>query len=310
MAFEIEEAPLCLTMSGAEREHDLTSEAEAVSQPETSLLPAVLRGLDVSKVETRTDFVRELSRTLPLNEYNLPIYVYNPAFLDVRLLLSSERADAKHLLGDMLTNSITYLQYDHGFPTLKDDLPIWSQLPWESRTAFEGFLQYIELPGARGIHKIESIEPGLLKEWFHENLWAVRSSAYDAFLTAHHARLREKRIFTVQDDHFKKSERLLQKVTDALEAKTTEDMSGVDFDKLVGSFARLAKVQQEALGIGSGKDGLPPASTNVEVIMRRAAASQGQVRKVDNDSVDMEALLNDPAALDAAQELIIKVNQR
>lgn len=313
MAFEIDEAPACITLDGAEREHDYIgehAETQHATATDTYALPAVLRGLDVSKVETRTDFVRELSRTLPLNEYNLPIYVYNPAFLDVSMLLTTARQEAKHLLGDMLTNSITHVAYDHGYPTIKDDQPFWSQLPWETRGAFEGFLQYISQDGARGIHKILSIEPGLLKEWYHENVWQYRAKAYDAYLTAHHARLREKRIFSVQDDHFGKSQRLLEKVTTALEAKTVEHMESMDFDKLVGAFTKLAKVQQDALGIGAAKDGMPQVGSSVEVIMRRAAEGQGQVRKVDNDSVDMETLLNDPEALDAAQELIIKVNQR
>lgn len=313
MAFEVDAAPPCITLDAAEREHDYIGEHAETSQFESetvSALPAVLRGLDVSKVETRTDFIRELSRTLPLNEYNLPIYIYNPAFLDVGLLLGTQRVDAKQLLGDMLTNSITYVQYDHGFPTLKDDLPIWSQLPWETRVAFEAFLQFLELEGARGIHKIPNITPDLLKEWFHENIWNYRAKAYDAYLTAHHTRLREKRIFSVQDDHFKKSQKLLEKVTIALEAKTSDHMESMDFDKLVTAFGRLAKVQQDSLQIGMPKDGVPQVGSSVEVIMRKAAEGQGQIRKIDNDTVDMEALLSDPTALDAAQELIIKVNQR
>ena len=312
VAFEIDPAPPCITLDAAEREHDYIGEhAESMpSETEIVALPAVLRGLDVSKVETRTDFVRELSRTLPLNEYNLPIYVYNPAFLDIRLLLDTQRTEAKHLLGDMLTNAVTYVQYDHGYPTIKDDSPLWSQLPWETTTGFAAFLQFLELEGARGIHKIPSVEPGLLREWYHENIWAFRAKAYDAYLTAHHARLREKRIFTVQDDQFKKSQKLLQKVNDALEAKSNEHMESLDFDKLVTSFARLAKVQQDSLGIGTSKDGTPPMGSSVEVIMRKAAEGQGQIRKVDNDTVDMESLLSDPQALEAAQELIIKVNQR
>ena len=313
MAFEIDVAPPCIALDTAEREHDYIgehAETSSASSPDISMLPAVLRGLDVSKVETRTDFVRELSRTLPLNEYNLPTYVYNPAFLDVGMLLTKDRGDAKNLLADMLTNSITYIAYDHGYPTIKGDMPFWSQLPWESKSAFEGFLQYLELPGARGIHQIPNITPDLLKEWFHENTWNYRAAAYDVYRAAHHARLREKRIFEVQDDHYSKSRRLLEKVTTALEAKTTEHMESMDFDKLVTSFARLAKVQQEALEIGAGKDGNPQLASSVEVIMRKTAEKQGHVRKVDNDSVDMETLLNDPAALEAAQELIIKVNQR
>lgn len=310
MAFEIDDAPACITLDAAEREHDYIGEhAETTQEAQISQLPAVLRGLDVSKVETRTDFIRELSRTLPLNEYNLPIYVYNPAFLDVKLLLEHDRANAKQLLADMLTNSIAYVQYDHGFPTLSGEMPIWGKLPWETTTGFEGFLQFLEQEGARGIHKIPNISPDLLKEWFFENLWSIRGQAYDAYKVAHHARMREQRIFTVQDDQFKKSSQLLEKVTQAIIDKPKEHWDSLDADKLVGAFTRLTKAQSDALMIGVSKEGDLRTGTSVEVTMRRAAEGSGLVRKIDNDSVDMESLLNDPVALEAAQELIIKVNR-
>jgi hypothetical protein len=307
MAFEIDTPPLCLTMDGAEREHDYVGEhAETTSGV---VLPAVLRGLDVSKVETRTDFVRELAKSLPLNEYNLPVYVYNPAFLDIRPLTSMERAEAKQTLADNLSIAITNLQYDHGYPTIKDDQPFWSQLPWETRTGFDAFLQYLELQGARGIHKIVNIEPGLLQEWFHENYWNHRAVAYDSFLAAHHARLRETRIFKVQDDHYRKSEKMLQKVTDAFDLVSLEDMAKVEPEKLAAMFSKIAKVQQDSVTVGVPKDGNPSVGPSVEVVMRQAAQKQGQIRKIDTDNVDMEALLANPEALDMAQELIIKVNK-
>lgn len=317
MVFEIADAPPCITLDGPDRQHDYLGEHEETrieGQSEVSHLPAVLRGLDVSKVETRTDFVRELNRTLPLNEYNLPIYVYRPDLLDPKLLTQSDRSAAKSMLADMLTNSITYLSYDHGFPTIIEDRPFWGQMPWESRDAFAGFLQYLDIPGARSLHKIPNITPDLLVEWFHQNCWSHRATAYDAFRVAHHARLREQRLMGVQDSQFRMTENLLAKVNKALEDKTDDDFKLLEFDKLVNSFDKLAKAQREVVGMSSGggigKDGLPLGGTSVEVVMRKVADSRGQIKTINNDLVDMEALLADPAALESAQELIIKVNSR
>lgn len=307
MAFEIDHAPIGLTMDGPDREHDYRGEHELPQQ--VVGLPAALRSLDASKIENRTDFVRELARTLPLNEYNLPDYLYNPAFLDIAPLANMDRMEAKQQLADGLTNAITMLQYDHGYPTIKDDQPLWSQLPWESRAAFEGFLQYLQQEGARSTSKIPNLEPGLLKEWFHENYWLTRSVAYDSFLAAHHARLRESRIFKVQDDHYRKAELMLKKVTDAFDALTVDDFAKEGPNALANMFSKIAKVQQDSLTVGVPKDGAVGPGPSVEVVMRQAAAKQGQIRKVDTDTADMDALLNDPAALEMAQELIIKVTK-
>jgi hypothetical protein len=311
MAFEIDELPISMTMDGPDRESDYAGEHAASSTGANTVigLPAALRSLDVSRVETRVDFVRELAKTLPLNEYNLPIYLYNPAFLDIRPLLEMDRAEAKQSLADGLTNAITNLEYDHGYPTLKNDQPLWSQLPWETRPAFEAFLQYLQQEGARGTHHIVNIEPGLLKEWFHENYWHYRAVAYDSFRAAHHARLREARIFSVQDSHYRKSEAMLQKVYNAFESIPSDKLAEVEPEKLAAMFSKLAKTQQDAVLVGVPKDGAVSPGPSVEVVMRAAAQKQGQIRKVETDNSDFDALLQDPAALEMAQELIIKVNK-
>lgn len=308
-----ENVPLCLTMGGGEREHDLKSEAEELAEvaPLSEVaLPAVLRNLDMSKVETRTDLIRELSRSIPLNEYNLPIYIYRPDLLDPAAMLQVERTEAKGRLADALNTSITYLSYDMGFPTLSSDQPFWARLPWESEQGFLAFLQYLDLDGARSIHKIDSIPMESLREYQHQNYWKYRAVAFDAFKAAHHHRLREKRIFEVQDQQYVKAGRLLEKVNSQL---TSMDVGDIPFDKLVGAFEKLAKVQRESIGMGQtagmDKNGAPLTGTSVEVVMRNSAQKNHQERKVENDNFEMDLLLADPDALEQAQELIIRVSK-
>lgn len=306
MAFDFEEAPIGITLDGGIREHDYAGES-----PQQSIdvaLPAALRGLDVSRVETRTDLVRELNRALPLNEYNLPLYIYRPDLLDPQALLQMDRPSAKQQLADMLANSIVHLSYDLGYPTIgKGDTPFWGQLLWESKQAFETFLAYLELDGVRGLHNIENVLPELASEWYHQNCWKLRAQAFDAFRVAHHSRMREQRIFSVQNDHYLKGQKLFQKVFNHLEKLPLDEL---EFDKGVNALEKLSKIVHSTLGIAaSNKDPNPTIGTSVEVVMRKTAESQHVVRKNDQDSVDMESLLNDPAALERAQELIIRVSR-
>lgn len=306
MAFDYEEAPIGITLDGGAREHDYAGEGQKPTLE--AILPPALRGIDASKVETRTDLVRELNRTLPLNEYNLPLYIYRPDLLDPQALLQTDRPSARQQLADMLANSITNLNYDLGYPTLgKDDTPFWGQLLWESNTAFETFLTYLELEGVRGLHSIQNVLPELASEWYHQNCWKYRAQAFDAFRVAHHARMREQRIFSVQDDHYKKGQKLFQKVFDHLNSKPIEDL---EFDKGVNALEKLSKIVQSTLGMqASNKDPNPTTGTSVEVVMRKTAETQHIVRKTDQDGIDMESLLSDPAALERAQELIIRVSR-
>lgn len=314
--YEIEQTPLSILDPVREREGDLgdVSGESALARVTDNLSSNAFRGLDFARIETRTDLVRELTRTLPLNEYNLPVYVYRTDLLtwDPFAWQRESQEDPIALrtkLSDQLTAATIYLGYHQGYPTVKGEEPFWGQLEWESRHGFEAFLQYLDQHGARTLHRMDNIEPGLLREYYHQNYWHLRATAYDAFQAAHHARLRERRIFEVEDQHYTRAKKLFDKVATHLEGVTEEELADIPFDRLAGALEKISRVQRVAVGLNTtSKDGAPVGQSSVEVVMRQVAERSAPTKKTD-DFVDMDILLNDPETLSQAQELIIKVSK-
>lgn len=308
--YVIEEAPHSITDAARDRESDLEG-PNTVSDVATELVASnTFKGLDLGKIDSRTELVKELTRLLPLNEYNLPVYIYRTDLLawDQHLLLRDPPV-FKQMLSEQLTSATIYLGYHQGYPTVKGEAPFWSKLEWESQNGFEAFLQYIDQAGARTLHSMVNLEPGLLREWYHQNYWHLRAVAFDAFQAAHHARLRERRIFEVEDQHYTRSKKLFDKVAAHLENVSEDELKEISFDKLAGALEKISRVQRTAVGLSStGKDGAAVGQSSVEVVMRQIAERSAPTRKVE-DNVDMDILLSDPEALQQAQELIIKVSK-
>ncbi len=149
----------------------------------------------------------------------------------------------------------------------------------------------------------------MLLEWFHLHYWVSRAKAYDMFRAAHHQRLRESRIMSLENDHFLAGERIFKRLNRAIDNKTDEQLDAMDIDKLIGALEKVSKIQRSAAGlaaIGNGKEVETPKSTSVEVIMRNVA-DEGVPRKTE-EGFDM-TLFDDPETLDKAQDLIIRVNR-
>jgi hypothetical protein len=279
--------------------------------PTVPTIPIALRGFDLDKISSRAEMVRALTANLPLNEFNLPIFLYRPDMLDHSLLLDSENL-VRRELEEMIDAAEVQIDYAEGFPTIQFGSPIWSQLPFEGRESFQAFLEYLELPGTRGIHHVTSVAPELVSEWYHLYYWKIRATAYDLFRMAHHARLREQRILSVEGDHYALSERLFKRLSKALGTKTDEDLAGMEFSELVTNLEKVARLQRQAAGLsatGGGKDDMGVhRPTSVEVVMRQTAQEEGS-KQSQADELDMSAILQDENALKSAQELILRVHR-
>lgn len=285
-------------------------EEEPIILAHVPSIPPSLRGVDLARVETRTDLMKDLTRVIPLNEYNLPLYIYRPDLVDIGMLLNSDKADLTEV-GDMLNSAILHLDYSEGFPSI-NSFALWQQFPWESKEAYAAFLHYLDQPGARALHVIEAYTIELMTEYFHQNYWAFRALAFDMFKVAHHNRLRERRIMSTENLHFEESERVLKRVTQAIGQISDDDLAKVDPSSLVGMMERLTNIQRKAAGLSQagGKDEEKGGKLqSVEVTMRKVAEVNTPSRKAD-DSFDMDNLLSNPEAIDAAQDLIIKVTSR
>lgn len=299
-----------------------------------NLVPSAFRGIDFDKVETRTQLVKALAKNLPLNEYNLPDYYYRPDLLnpaDFKLDAQSPSTewDGQSAFGgpppahynpsrgrwqrcqELLAASTIHLDYAQGFPALESGQPFWSRLAHESAEAFSAFLQYADLPGARTLTDVSAYPLEQVNEWCYQNYWQQRAAAMDMFRIAHHARLRERRILSLEGDHWAQGEKLFKKLSAALDSKTAQDLAGMDPVDLVNMLTKAAQLQRSAVGLSpnGGGDKTEIKAPSVEVTMRQIAKGDGSQHRNDGDSANFDVLLSDPDAINAAQELIIKVNK-
>lgn len=277
-------------------------------EPENSV-PHILRTIDITKLEGRADFIRSLTLGIPENEFNLPQYIYRADFLDVSWI---GRNDWPTNIQDTLAAATVYLNYEQGFPIFRNGMPFWAKMDYESVEAYTAFTKYLEQPGARTFHGMPEFVPDLLVEWHSTYYWSYRARAYDLFKAAHHQRMREQRILGMQDSHYTQAEKVLGRVTKAIESISDEDLKEVGADKLVGMLDRLVKVQRISVGLsaqGANTDADTAKSTSFELAIRQVANNSGATRK-DNDSAETDMLLSDPEALMQAQELILKVNHK
>lgn len=289
--FEIDDKPL-----NAE-----ASESSGEMVPVYSVVPQVVRGINISRVSNRTELIREAIKVLPINDYGLPEYIYRTD------LVSFVEAQREHL-GDILENAIMPLEYHQGFPTLPNEQPFWAQLPFEDVEAFKAFVFYMSLEGGRTLERCAAYKQEDLGVWYHENYWAPRARAYDLFTAAHHMRMREHRIFKLNDKHYAEGEKIFNKVMNVLNGLTEEDLKSVEPDKLVTMATKIAGLQRQAAGVASLNADMTPKAPSVEVFMRDIAKQNVQPTLAEED-LDISKLLQDPQTADTLQELVIRVNK-
>lgn len=267
-------------------------------------LPYVLRNLCVGEQPlTRWQLIRELTRQIPLDDYNLPQYLYKSDVLAPSLLKDPKIAQ------DLLNSAILHITWDQGFPTVHQEDPLWARLPFEPENAFQAFVIYMGQSGIRQLHAIEHESRDVLLEWYHLYYWAPRAKALDMFRAAHHYRLRERRILDLEDNHWTEGEKIMKRLQNAIANKTQAELAELDVDKLIASMERIAKIQRSAVGLATnGGDREAPKSTSVEVAIKQTT-NEGAQRKIEETALD-PALFDDPEMLSKAQDLIIKVTNR
>lgn len=280
--------------------------------PQPSIPPA-LRHINLSKIETRTDFMRELNGAIPLNDFNLPKYFYRCDLITTQLLPTNNPSaeEAPDALQSMVEAATVFLDYHHGYPTLKTGMPFWSKLNHESTESFSAFCAYLELGGIRSFLSLQQYTPELLTEWFHLYSWAHRATSYDMFRAAHHERMRVERIMRTENTHYEESTKIYARIVQAFGQKTADELNGMEADKLIGMLEKVVKMQRVAAGLtangGAEDKSSSKTGISVEVQMRQIAEKSGH-QSSRNEDVDMQSLLGDLDALNAAQELIVRVN--
>lgn len=283
-------------------------------QPQAVVLPA-LRGINLEHVQSRTDLLRELSTRLPLNEYNLPLYIYRADMLDWESLVAPtvQGSDEQRRQAEALTSSIVYINYHQGFPTLAKDQPFWRKLEFETKDAFDWFLRFLQLDGARELTRLEGQHGDLLYEWYNQNYWKYRAQAYDLFTAAHHTRLREKRIFELNDKHYQKGEAIFNKIAAVISDKGNDEWNKLEIPEAVQLMKTIGDFQRKAVEVHAIKGQTTNHKlTSLEKITHENANVDTHVVNMDPDdegSETMARLFDDPEALEQAQALILKVSK-
>ena len=278
-------------------------------------LPPALRGGDLNRINSLTDLMQLLTSNLPINEIGLPKIIYRADLLDWKLFQGSvpvgtDPSDRYKLMQEYLDVATLYLSYAEGFPALPTGEPLWGKLPFEQEEAYRAFTEYCTLPGQRQVAAIPGLPMDQLLQWYHEDYWNIRVKCYDMLNTIHAAKVREQRLLACEDSHYKKTEKMLQKMEEHFTAVNWESLAG-DPKEYVATMERLVKLQRLALGQGSQANDKKELKTEtLEVTMRKLAQPNLVEDKSGDGGVDVRQLLKNPGALASAQELIISMSRR
>lgn len=230
----------------------------------------------------------------------------------------------------------TVLDYAEGFPTL-EGMPFWMQLSFEPADAFFCFAIYLKL-GDKGARRLIDIledpdmkklpvqarpTPKELEEKFHTYYWGQRVKAYDMFYMAHRRKERERRAFETEDSHYFRASKILAIFDEYIDANK-DDLIETMTPKAAMEFAKTGmQIQRMSTGLdANGKQSSTdiPQGASVEVIMRsmvretQSSLSDETANKADETAQLMDEkrqklreIMKDPAMIERAQELIIKL---
>lgn len=298
-----------------------------------------LRNIKPEQVTSTWRLIEILNEHIPMNDLGMPIHFYRPDLLDFTLVqrtlvVNSERALEKPVersgpqpphysppvggrssgmgfqeLQQHLDSAISHLSYHEGYPTTQEGTPFWNQLTCESSADYAAFQTYLELGGARKISDIISYPLDYLRELFHTYCWAARVKSFDLYRVVNAKKLKLQRILGVEDSHFTKSERMLKRVADAIDAIPAETLESMDPDKLLNMFEKLVKVQRVSVGLPANggnvdEDAGKAAPTTVQ-ITQKIVQNAPETAKKQEDDIDI--LRNSPDSIEQVQDLLIQV---
>lgn len=307
-----------------------------LTEPTGVLIPT--SNVGIARMSPKAQTMKDLCNKIPNNDYGLPEYIYRadliPALDDLSLQEST----------DYLEMAILELDYSQGFPALTDGEPFWAQLPYEPIEAYKAFIAYLDLPrapsqrlgtndgsahplGAGDLNKVPVRQLHLLKNIIGETTdklmshcymfyWPQRVRAYDLFIVAIHNKRKEQRLMELEDDHYTTASKFLAYAEHTLEEIFTDpDSVGLKPKEAIDLMVKMIQIQRISVGAspmgathGKGNNNGIPMHANLEVIMRTIAQQAGIENQKDPCEDTTKLLLQDPKALQQAQELIIRMS--
>lgn len=263
----------------------------------------------------KAEVMKSLADTISTNELGLPEYFYRADLID------PESTDHEH--------AIQYLDYSQGYAAQPNGDSIWSQLPHEPVDAFNAFVDYLQMPRSTETGKSSPIRQlNLLKPLTGKTsqqllalsymyYWPQRCRAYDLYVIASHTRAKELRTQGIEESHYDKAERFIQYAEAHLE-KVFNDPEGHDLSPKEAFDILHKMMMMQRLSVGLSPNGAHankdvnqmPVNASMEVIMRTLAKNAGVAGSEDKSVSNLtQEMFKDPALLEKAQEVIIRVSQ-
>lgn len=268
----------------------------------------------------RSLLFEKLAKTIHQNELGLPKYLYR-----CDMVLPDLDTFPQKTQNAILASAVIEITYREGFPTFLDGNPIWEQMIHESDEDYCLFEEYRNLQESLGYRSLSALPLQIsqvtlqeLQETANLYFWYPRIKAYDLFILSVHRKRREQRMMQIENYHYAKSHDLLERMlTQVNTVFATERVGAMTPDDFVKTIRSLTEIQRTSIGLmgpqgGNGKtgEGAPPPGATLEVTMRSIARQSGASDQNESGQGGTGAILdfkNNPEALLAAQELIIKV---
>lgn len=274
------------------------------------------KGIDLSRDVGKKELVQGLALQIPLNELDLPLYIYRPDLLDEKQIVSTlkEYTDGKGV-GDgmqeitgMLDAAGVPISFYTGYPTLPNGKPFWEQFEFETIDSYNMFTDYLGLDGLRKLSELKGYPMHFLQEFYHTHYWAFRARAFDLFRVANSQQQKLNRLLSTEDKHYKLAEKVLTKLSDYFDTLDQDDIEALGPDKAVAMLDKLVGISRISIGLPKGgesreKENTRVVQSNAQLIQASAGASQREQNAVDES---FEDLLDDPESIALAQELILK----
>ncbi len=295
----------------------------------------------------KAQIIRDLSSSVPKNDFGLPTYIYRADLLPRTfedLSLTEQQ--------DICETAIVELDYSEGFPMQPDGEPFWNRLTFEPSEAHKAFITYLDMPRSNSCHASQkkftssawsasNHKQGLaapvrqlhlikdligcttdeLLSMFYIYNWAARVQAYDMFVIASHAKQQEYRLLDTENNHFLMAQKYIQFAETFLDQVfASPGEYELSPKEALDLLMKMVQLQRISLGVmpnapGSGKNDSSngvPQNASMEVILRTMAQksngdSAASSANGNTSSDFMQRIFDNPDDLDQAQELIVRI---
>lgn len=258
---------------------------------------------------------------------------------DGRLQVMEVQEIKTHLpTSDELNLAQVDILYDESFPTMGSGMPFWSPFDWEERDAFLALEVYLTMPTAnlQGVRRLADIPAALamkgvevtlvqIKTWYYAHYWQWRAKAYDIFRQAQWQLQQQERSRAVVDLQYARAQKIMGRLMEYMEDE--EEFWGLMTPiAAINLFKEAIKLERLSAGLPAGSpadvdggarggksSGAGQGAGGVlqdEVFRRHARGVVDQAVQEEEETQQIESLLEDTDSFEMLQSLVFKLMER